>query len=66
VREAEQRGDAPDTARRPSKGETATARAWQADEVIRRLTEEADQDELQELIVNAGDEAAEALQEWIR
>ncbi len=40
-------------------------RTWQTDEVIRCLTD-ADQDELQELIAEAGDEAAEALQEWVR
>ncbi len=40
-------------------------RTWQTDEVIRRLAE-ADQDELHELLEDAGDEAPEALQEWIR
>ncbi len=40
-------------------------RTWQTDEVIRRLAE-ADQDEIQELLEEAGDEAAEALQEWVR
>jgi hypothetical protein len=39
-------------------------RTWQTDEVIRCLAD-ADQDELQELISEAGDEAAEALQEWV-
>ncbi len=38
-------------------------KTWQTDEVIRQITE-ADQDELQELIENAGEEASEALQEW--
>ena len=41
------------------------ARTWQTDEVIRRFAE-ADQDELRELVEDAGDEAAEALQEWVR
>ena len=40
-------------------------RTWQTDEVIRRLAE-ADQDELQELIAEAGKEAPEELQEWVR
>lgn len=40
-------------------------RAWQTDEVIRRLAE-ADQDEVRELLEDAGDEAPEALQEWVR
>ena len=41
-------------------------RTWQTDEVIRRLAEDADQDEVRELVEDAGDEATEALQEWIR
>jgi enhancing lycopene biosynthesis protein 2 len=40
-------------------------RTWQTDEVIRQLAD-ADQEELQEVIAEAGDGAAEALQEWIR
>lgn len=40
-------------------------RTWQTDEVIRCLAD-ADQDEVQELVEEAGDEAPEALQEWIR
>jgi hypothetical protein len=40
-------------------------RTWQTDEVIRCLAE-ADQDEIQELLEEAGDEAPEALQEWVR
>jgi hypothetical protein len=40
-------------------------RTWQTDEVIRCLAD-ADQDELRELIEEAEDEAAEALQEWVR
>ena len=42
------------------------ARTWQTNEVIRRLTADADLDEVQELLEEAGDEAAEALQEWVR
>ena len=41
-------------------------KSWQTDEVIRRLLIDADTDELRELIENADDEAAEALQEWVR
>ena len=41
------------------------ARTWQTGEVIRRLAE-ADRDELRELVEDAGDEAAEALAEWVR
>ncbi len=41
------------------------ARTWQTDEVIRCLAD-ADQDEVQELVEEAGDEAPEALQEWVR
>lgn len=40
-------------------------RTWQTDEVIRCLAD-ADQDELRDLIEEAEDEAAEALQEWVR
>lgn len=40
-------------------------RTWQTDEVIRCLAD-ADQDEVQELVEEAGDEAPEALQEWVR
>ena len=40
-------------------------RTWQTDEVIRHLAE-ADQDEVQEILQEARNEAAEALQEWIR
>ncbi len=40
-------------------------RTWQTDEVIRCLAD-ADQDELRELIEEAEDEAAEAVQEWVR
>lgn len=40
-------------------------RTWQTDEVIRCLAD-ADQDEVQELLEEAGDEAAEALAEWVR
>ncbi len=39
-------------------------RTWQTDEGIRHLAD-ADQDELQELIENAGGEATETLQEWV-
>jgi len=42
------------------------SRTWQTDEVIRWLTNDADPDELHELLENAADEATEALQEWIR
>ncbi len=38
---------------------------WQTEEVIRWLTE-ADQSELEELIEESGDEAAEAVEEWVR
>ena len=41
------------------------SKTWQTAEVIRRLAE-VDSEEVQELIEEAGDEAAEALQEWIR
>jgi hypothetical protein len=41
------------------------ARTWQTDEVIRQLAD-ADLDELAELVGDAGDGAAEALQDWIR
>ncbi len=41
------------------------SRTWQTEEVIRHLGE-ADQGEVQELLADAGDEAAEALQEWVR
>lgn len=40
-------------------------RTWQTDEVIRCLAD-VDQDEIQELIEEAGDEAAEVLAEWVR
>jgi hypothetical protein len=40
-------------------------RTWQTDEVIRQLAD-ADLEELQDLVEEAGGEAAEALQEWIR
>ena len=40
-------------------------RTWQTDEVIRCLAD-ANPDEVEEIIENAGDEAAEALQEWVR
>lgn len=39
---------------------------WQTDEVIRWLTTDADSDEVRELLEDAADEAAEALQEWVR
>jgi hypothetical protein len=39
---------------------------WQTDEVIRCLTEEADLEEVQEMLEDAGNEAAEALRGWIR
>lgn len=42
------------------------ANTWQTDEVIRVLEAEADQDGVREIIENAGDGAAEVLQEWIR
>lgn len=42
------------------------ANTWQTDEVIRRLTEEADVEEVQEMLENAGNEAAEELREWVR
>lgn len=38
---------------------------WQTDEVIRCLAD-VDQNEVRELIEEAGEEAAEALQEWVR
>lgn len=41
-------------------------RTWQTDEVIRRLLTDADHEEVQELLSEAGEEAVEALQEWIR
>lgn len=41
------------------------SKTWQTAEVIRRLAE-ADQDEIQELVDDAGDEAAEALRRWVR
>ncbi len=40
------------------------SRTWQTDEVIRCLAD-ADHDELQELVEDAGEEASEALQEWV-
>lgn len=40
-------------------------RTWQTNEVMRHLAD-ADQEELQEIVEEAGDGAAEALQEWIR
>jgi hypothetical protein len=39
---------------------------WQTDEVVRCFLSEADLDEIQEIIEEAGDEAPEALQEWVR
>ncbi len=42
------------------------ARTWQTNEVIRRLMTDADLDEVQELIEEARDEAAEVLEEWVR
>lgn len=39
---------------------------WQTNEVVRWLTTETDLDEVRELIEEAGDEAAEALQEWVQ
>jgi hypothetical protein len=39
---------------------------WQTDEVVRWLTTDADLDEIRDVIHEAGDEAPEALQEWIR
>lgn len=46
-------------------GEVVMPRTWQTAEVILRLGE-ADADEVQELVEEAGDEATETLQEWIR
>jgi hypothetical protein len=43
----------------------STTRTWQTAEVIRRLGE-ADPDEVQELVEEAGDEAGEALKDWVR
>ena len=39
---------------------------WHTEEGIRWLIAEADQDEIAEMIEEAGDEAAEALEEWVR
>jgi hypothetical protein len=39
---------------------------WQTEEVIGRLTEEVDLGEVQEMLDDAGNEAAEVLREWIR
>ncbi len=41
-------------------------RTWHTDEVVRCLLEEADMVEVRELIEEEGDEAPEALREWIR
>jgi hypothetical protein len=40
--------------------------SWQTDEVIRHLFAEGDQDEIQELLEESGDEAAEVLAKWVR
>ncbi len=41
------------------------SRTWETDEVVRHLGE-ADQDEIRELIEDAGDYAPEALRKWVR